>query len=102
MLTIDWDINTGWDAPKIVPYGPMAIPISATCLHYGLTCYEGLNVVKNRETGKFQSFRADSHLLQFLDSTNHLDMPLFDTQELYHCARKLVEIDADWFPESTP
>ena len=29
-------------------------------------------------------------------------MPLFDTQELYHCARKLVEIDADWFPESTP
>ena len=85
----------------MVPYGPMKIPITSTCLHYGVSCYEGLNVVKNKETGKAQSFRADKHLMQFLDSSNHLDMPLFDTSELYNCLRHLVEIDKDWFPAST-
>lgn len=40
-------------------------------------------------------------LLQFLDSTNHLDMPLFDTRELYYCLKKLVETDIDWFPVSS-
>lgn len=79
MLQIDWSREDGWEKPQIVPYGPMSIPISATVLHYGVSCYEGLNIVKNRETGNFQSFRADEHLLQFLDSSNHLDMPLFDT-----------------------
>jgi len=39
--------------------------------------------------------------MQFLDSSNHLDMPLFDTSELYNCLRHLVEIDKDWFPAST-
>lgn len=79
----------------------MTVPITATVLHYGLTCYEGMNVVKNMETGKLQSFRADEVLLQFLDSTNHLDMPLFDTRELYYCLKKLVETDISWFPESS-
>lgn len=79
----------------------MSVPITATVLHYGLTCYEGMNVVKNIETGKLQSFRADEALLQFLDSTNHLDMPLFDTRELYYCLKKLVETDISWFPESS-
>jgi len=52
MLQVDWSLNEGWGKPRIVPYGPMKIPISATCLHYGVSCYEGLNIVKNKETGK--------------------------------------------------
>ena len=45
MLTIDWSKDKGWQKPQIVPYGPMTIPITATSLHYGISCYEGLNVV---------------------------------------------------------
>ena len=78
----------------------MKIPITATALHYGISCYEGLNIVKNRESGEAQSFRADQHLLQFLDSSNHLDMPLFDTKELYSCMRSWINVDKDWFPDS--
>ena len=51
MLTFDWDCDDGWAHPVIEPYGPMSIPVSATSLHYGLSCYEGLNIVQNRVNG---------------------------------------------------
>jgi branched-chain amino acid aminotransferase len=36
MLEIDWDAKDGWHAPKIVPYGPLAIDPAASSLHYAL------------------------------------------------------------------
>ena len=45
MLTFDWCHKNGWAQPKIEPYGPMQVPVSATSLHYGLSCYEGMNIV---------------------------------------------------------
>jgi hypothetical protein len=35
---------------------------------------------------------------QFLNSTNHIDMPLFDTNELLGCVKELAQIDKHWFP----
>ena len=35
---------------------------------------------------------------QFLNSTNHIDMPLFDTNELLGCVKELALIDKNWFP----
>lgn len=100
MLQIDWDKKTGWGKPQITPYGPMRVPISATSLHYGISCYEGLNVIQNKNTNEAQSFRSDEHLLGFLDSSNHLDMPLFDTEELYNCLRHLIDLEKGWFPDT--
>ena len=62
MLTIDWNRDAGWQKPQIVPYGPIKMPITATSLHYGISCHEGLNLVKNSETGKNQAFRAQQHM----------------------------------------
>ena len=36
MLEIDWDVDSGWKAPKIIPYGPLQIDPAATSLHYAL------------------------------------------------------------------
>ena len=52
MFEVDWSKNEGWKTPKIVPYGPIKIPITATSLHYGISCYEALNVVRNKVSGK--------------------------------------------------
>lgn len=87
MLTIDWSASNGWDKPKIVPYGPMKIAATATSLHYGISCYEGANILKNRETGNCQIFRPQMHIDQFLHSTNHIDLPLFDGNEFLDCLR---------------
>jgi len=52
MFTVDWSVGEGWKTPLIRPYGPLAIPVSATSTHYGISCYEGFNVMKNSENGE--------------------------------------------------
>lgn len=85
MLSIDWTKEGGWEAPQIIPHGPIKIETSATSLHYGISCYEGISVVKNKETNKLQGFRMEDHMQSFINSTKHLDMPVFDPLELTKC-----------------
>lgn len=58
MFQADWDIVTGWGHPRILPYEPLRIDTTATSLHYGISAYEGISVVKNAKTGAPQAFRA--------------------------------------------
>jgi len=62
MLSIDWTKDGGWDAPKIMPYGPIKMETSATALHYGISVHEGISVMENGNSGKMQAFRAKEHL----------------------------------------
>jgi len=90
MLEINYEPKTGWSPPKIVPYGKVRIHPAATSLHYGLSCYNGMNILQNKDTKKTQAFRPFSHINEFFDSSNHLDLPLFDTQELFNSMKTLV------------
>ena len=36
MLVINWSLENGWEAPEVLPYGPLSITPSASVLHYGL------------------------------------------------------------------
>ena len=80
MLSIEWTKDQGWQAPEIIPYGPIKLATSATSLHYGISVHEGISVVQNFRDGKLQAFRAKEHLDAFYDSSEHLDMPLFDNK----------------------
>ena len=63
---------------------------SATALHYGISVHEGISVVENAKTEKLQAFRANEHLKALVDSSSHLDMPIFDQNELLDCIKDLV------------
>lgn len=99
MLSIDYHAEKGWDVPKIIPYQPFPIAITASSLHYGISAYEGITVVKNKKTNAPQAFRIKDNLHSFIESNDHLDLPSFDADELVKCIKKLVKIDQDWFPE---
>ena len=45
MLVAEWTLQNGWDIPSIVPFGPLAIPPSASVLHYGIEVCCSLNHV---------------------------------------------------------
>jgi len=96
MLSIDWQKQSGWQKPKIVPYGPFEIATSATSLHYGISSHDGISVLQNSKTGKLQAFRAQEHLKHFNDSSVHLDMPAFCENELLQCIKQLVQLDKKW------
>ena len=97
MLAVDWSKEGGWEAPQILENGPITVETSATSLHYGISCYESLSIVKNSKTGKLQGFRTQDHLQNLQDSTSHLDLPGFDSDELLGCLKELVKVDRNWF-----
>lgn len=82
-----------------MPYAPFKIATTATSLHYGISAYEGLSVVKNKTTGIPQGFRINENLKSFELSNEHIDMPSFSSDELLKCIKQLVKIDQNWFPE---
>jgi branched-chain amino acid aminotransferase len=98
MLSIDYTEAQGWSKPKIQPYGPFTIATTATSLHYGISCYEGISIVQNAKTSRPQAFRAEDNLKSFEESCDHLDMPKFSTVELLKCIKELVKLDESWFP----
>lgn len=69
MLTIPWNSETGWGAPKIQPYAPLALDPSSTVLHYAPTLFEGMKAYKSK-AGVARLFRPDkvgylAHLLSY-------------------------------------
>lgn len=56
MLEVNWNINTGWSNPRIIPYGDLALSPAASGLHYGLQCFEGLKAYTDAN-GKIRLFR---------------------------------------------
>jgi len=96
MITIDWSSQGGWKHPEILPYGPIELQTSATALHYGMSAYMSLGVYENAKTSKIQSFRTMELLDHFLESTTHLDMPAFDTQELCNTIQKFALLEKGW------
>jgi hypothetical protein len=39
MLMVQWEKETGWGSPKIVPYGDLQLSPAASSLHYGESLY---------------------------------------------------------------
>ena len=52
MLSIDWSKEGGWEAPQIIPHGPIKVETSATSLHYGISVNESVSIVKNAKDSK--------------------------------------------------
>ena len=75
MLTIDWTNTTGWESPKIVPYGPLVLDPSCIVFHYGLECFEGMKAYKDAH-GKIRLFRPDMNMKRMNKSCDRLVLPV--------------------------
>jgi len=98
MLVAEWTIDNGWDIPSIVPYGPLAIPPSASVLHYGIEVFEGMKAYKCTD-GSIQLFRPEENMKRLFASAERLSLPTFDKEEVLKCIAELVRVDQDWIPD---
>ncbi len=112
MLTISYSGETGWSAPQIVPYGPLSISPAASCLNYGMTCFEGMKAYRaltgdeNSNTDEdsppdLRLFRPDLNMQRLTTSMERLSLPGhdFDNEELITCIKKLISLDEQYIPE---
>lgn len=97
MFEIEWDAETGFGEPRIVPYHPLAIDPASPCLHYGVQCFEGMKAYKD-EQGKVRLFRPDMNMKRFKTSCERLSLPMFEEVQMLDCLKKLIQVDRDWVP----
>ena len=110
MFECDWDINSGWKTPKIIPFGDFKLPPSCSALHYAIQCFEGLKAYSDT-SGKDEKylFRPTLNASRFNSSSHRISLPVsyfnlinefqkFKEEEFIKCLGKLLELESDWIP----
>jgi len=97
MLTVDWDIKTGWTKPHIHAHSPIVLDPTASVFHYALECFEGMKAYKDK-SGKARLFRPMDNMARLNRSSARLVLPTFDESELLECIKDLVRVDAELIP----
>eukprot|EP00523_Entomoneis_sp_CCMP467_P002853 CAMPEP_0168743564 /NCGR_PEP_ID=MMETSP0724-20121128/13642_1 /TAXON_ID=265536 /ORGANISM="Amphiprora sp., Strain CCMP467" /LENGTH=394 /DNA_ID=CAMNT_0008791199 /DNA_START=52 /DNA_END=1236 /DNA_ORIENTATION=- len=100
MLVVEFE-NGKWSVPKIVPQGNLSLSPAASCLHYGLQCFEGMKAYKALTDNSLRLFRPDMNMKRLQNSMKRLSMPGadFDTRALTECIAELVRVDERWIPQ---
>lgn len=100
MVVASWNVETGWSAPELKPYGPFSLLPAASCLHYAYECFEGLKAYRG-DDGKLRMFRTDRNVRRLLMSAERISLPHFDPDELEKLIYALLSVDgAKWLPKS--
>jgi branched-chain amino acid aminotransferase len=98
MLTVDWTLENGWEAPQIMPYGDLSLSPACPGLHYGIQCFEGMKAYKTTK-GDLRLFRPDMNMKRMLNSMERLAMPAFEPDQLISLIKTLLRLDERWIPQ---
>lgn len=99
MFVMDWNKENGWHNAQILPYGPIALDPSCSCLHYAQTVFEGLKAYRTAD-GSIQLFRPKENFKRLNNSNARMCIPLIDEEFALEALKKLIDIDKDWVPHS--
>ena len=98
VLQADWYSKSGWSKPYFAQTNTkLTLPYSASCLHYALSCFEGMKAYAD-SSGNVRLFRPGANAKRFQKSCARLAFPTLrvkDFVELICCA---VRRDASWVP----
>ena len=82
MLTCEWDAESGWGKPKIVPYQNLSLDPATCVLHYAFTCFEGLKAYRDSK-GQIRLFRPDKNAERFNKSSARIALPVSENFYLF-------------------
>jgi len=100
MLIVEWDEQNKWGAPRIIPQQHLSISPAASCLNYGVTCFEGMKAYKALPDQSLRLFRPQLNAARLQNSMKRLHMPGhdLDVDEFVNCIKELVKLDSKWIP----
>ena len=99
MFIMDYNVDSGWHQPRIIPYQPIVLDPAAKVFHYGQTIFEGLKAYRT-EDGRVLLFRPDQNFKRMNRSNLRLSIPQIDEQFALDALRQLIQLDQDWIPAS--
>lgn len=99
MVAIDWTLNKGWSAPRIIPYGPLMLDPASLVLHYAQAIFEGLKAYRH-DDGSIWAFRPELNAARFAKSAERLGLPELPKELFLQSIQQLVDIDAKWLSQT--
>ncbi len=97
MLTAEWTAAGGWQAPEIVPYGPLDLDPAASVLHYGQAMFEGMKAFRAAD-GSVKLWRLMRHCQRMAAGAPRLCLPALPAEDMAEAVRQIVAVDTDWVP----
>jgi len=89
--------NGSWNAPKVVPYQPLALDPSTKVFHYGQAIFEGMKAYKDENNGVFL-FRPEENCKRLNISAKRLAIPELPEAYFMDGLKTLLQVDKDWIP----
>jgi len=89
--------NGQWDEGKLVEENTLTISQSATALHYGQQCFEGLKAYRTKD-GKIQLFRPDRNSARLNDSCRRVLMPEVSEEKFIDACIQVVKANEHFVP----
>ena len=77
MFIMDYDRDTGWYDPRIIPYGPLSLDPAAAVLHYAQEMFEGLKTY-TADDGGLLLFRPDMNAKRTNITNDRICLPYID------------------------
>lgn len=98
MLEVDWTHRDGWSPPRIVPYAPLSIDPTASCLHYGIEAFEGMKAYASEKVGaggvpEVHLFRPNLNMARLNTSMVRLALPPLDKVGFLECIKSFVDFE---------
>ncbi|MBU2996886.1 branched-chain amino acid aminotransferase [Cellulophaga baltica] len=90
--------NGAWEAPQVVPYGPLTLDPSAKIFHYGQSIFEGMKAYKDTEE-KVWLFRPLDNHKRLNISAKRLAIPEIPEEFFMKGLKTLLKTDENWIPK---
>ena len=87
-----------WQAPKVMPYGPINLDPSAKIFHYGQSIFEGMKAYKDAQEHVWL-FRPLDNFKRLNISAKRLAIPELPEHYFMDGLKTLLEVDKDWVPK---
>ncbi|KAK4643390.1 branched-chain-amino-acid transaminase bat2 [Podospora bellae-mahoneyi] len=97
MLTIEWTQESGWSAPKILPYQNLSLDPATCVFHYAFECFEGMKAYKDTK-GQIRLFRPDKNMARFNKSAARIALPTFSPEALTSLIAQFAKLESRFIP----
>jgi branched-chain amino acid aminotransferase len=98
MVVADFNKESGWAEPTILPLKKFEVSPSAIAFHYGQQIFEGMKAYKGAG-GKLHLFRPEMNADRFFNSAKRLAMEAVPQALFLESVRALVRVESSWIPE---
>ncbi|WP_099300570.1 branched-chain amino acid aminotransferase [Bacillus sp. Marseille-P3800] len=99
MFIMDYSEDKGWYSPRIIPYQPLTLDPAAMVFHYGQTVFEGLKAYRSKKDDAIHLFRPDMNIKRLNRSSERLNIPAIDEDQVLTYLKELLTIDKKWIPK---